>query len=80
MRADDDELGAAVHVLHEQRMHKYQSLDKRNCIVLSSQADWEAHEARIMQAVQQEHCAAERSVHGAAAATAPRNYLHGKLK
>ena len=48
MRADDDELGAAVH---EQIMQKYQSLDKRNCIVLSSQADWEAHEARILQAL-----------------------------
>ena len=48
MRADDEELGAAVH---EQIMHKYQSLDKRNCIVLSSQADWEAHEARILQAL-----------------------------
>ncbi len=51
MRADDGELGAAVHVLHEQRMHEYQSLDKRNCIVLSSQADWEAHEAHILQAL-----------------------------
>ena len=48
VRADAEELGAAMH---EQIMQKYQSLDKRNCIVLSSQADWEAHEARILQAL-----------------------------
>jgi hypothetical protein len=48
LHADDEESGAAMH---EQIMQKYQRLDKRNRIVLSSQADWEAHDARILQAL-----------------------------
>jgi hypothetical protein len=45
---NDEELGA---VMGEQISQKYDSVNRRYCILLSSQADWDAHQARILKAL-----------------------------
>ena len=46
--ADDEALAA---VMDEQITQKYESVNKKHCILLASQADWAAHQARILKAL-----------------------------